>query len=86
MRTIYPHLSSGLNKGFNFKCPEGCQLLRKTGACSSRYLVIKARVRIYPPNECPGYDAKQSDGEVPAVLELWGMRSTPLLPLLPGPL
>ena len=39
-----------------------------------------------PPNECPGYDTKQSDGEVPAVLGLWGMRSTPLLPLLPGPL
>ena len=39
-----------------------------------------------PPNECPGYDTKQSDGEVPAVLELRGMRSTPSLPLLPGPL
>ena len=39
-----------------------------------------------PPNECPGYDTKQSDGEVPAMLELWGMRSTPSLPLLPGPL
>ncbi len=37
-------------------------------------------------NECPGYDTKQSDGEVPAVLGLWGMQSTPLLPLLPGPL
>ena len=35
---------------------------------------------------CPGYDTKQSDGEVPAMLELWGMRSTPSLPLLPGPL
>ncbi len=31
------------------------------------------------------YD-KQSDGEVPVVLELWGMRCTPLLPSLPGPL
>ena len=39
-----------------------------------------------PPNECPGYDTKQSDGEVPAMLELWGMRSTPSLLLLPGPL
>ena len=39
-----------------------------------------------PPNECPGYDTKQSDGEVPAVPELWGMQSTPSLPLLPGPL
>ena len=39
-----------------------------------------------PPNECPGYDTKQSDGEVPAMLELWGMQSTPSLPSLPGPL
>ena len=39
-----------------------------------------------PPNECPVYDTKQSDGEVPAVRELWGMRSTPSLPSLPGPL
>ena len=37
-------------------------------------------------NECSAYDTKQSDGEVPIMLELWGMRSTPSLPLLPGPL
>ena len=39
-----------------------------------------------PPKVCPGYDAKQSDGEFPVMLELWGLRSTPLLPSLPGPL
>ena len=39
-----------------------------------------------PPNECPVYDTKQSDGEVSAMLEFWGMPSTPSLPLLPGPL
>ena len=39
-----------------------------------------------PPHECPGYDTKQSDGEVPAILEPWLMRSTTSLPLLPGPL
>ena len=41
-----------------------------------------------PPkkNMCPGYDIKQSDDEVPVMLGLWGMRSTPSLPLLPGPL
>ena len=39
-----------------------------------------------PPNECPGYDTKQSDGEVPLMLELWEMRSTPSLASLPGPL
>ena len=36
--------------------------------------------------KCPGYDTKQSDGEAPVMLELWGIRSTPLLPSLPGPL
>ena len=30
-----------------------------------------------PHNECPWYDTKQSDGEVPVMLKLWGMRSTP---------
>ena len=37
-------------------------------------------------NKCPGYDTKQSDGEVSVMLELWEMWSTPSLPLLPGPL
>ena len=27
-------------------------------------------------NECPEYDTKQSDGEIPVMLELWGMWST----------
>ena len=36
--------------------------------------------------ECPGYDTEQSDGEAPEMLELWGMWSTSLLSLLPGPL
>ena len=38
------------------------------------------------PTDCPRYDTKQSDGEAPVMLELWGMRSTPLLPWLFGPL
>ena len=41
---------------------------------------------IAPTNVCPGYDTKQADGEAPIMLELWGMRSTPSLLLLPGPL
>ena len=39
-----------------------------------------------PYNDCPAYDSKQSYGEVPAIQEIWGMRSTPSLPSLPGPL
>ena len=34
----------------------------------------------------PGYDTKQSDGEAPVMLELWGMWSTLSLPSFPGPL
>ena len=36
------------------------------------------------PNECPGYDTKQSNGDVLVMLGLWGMQSTPSSPLLPG--
>ena len=43
-------------------------------------------IGVRSPNECPGYDTKQSDGGVPVILELWGMQSTPSLLLLPGPL
>ena len=39
-----------------------------------------------PLNVCPGYDTKKSDGKVPVMLDLWGMRSTSSLPSLPGPL
>ena len=39
-----------------------------------------------PHNECPKYDSKQFDGEIPTMLELWGMRSTFSLPLIPGSL
>ena len=52
--------------------------------CRIHWLHLCRGVRL-PPYECPGYDTKQSDGEVPAILELWGMQSTPLLPSLPGP-
>ena len=38
------------------------------------------------PQRVSWNDTKQSDGEVPVLLELWEMQSTPSLPLLPGPL
>ena len=34
-----------------------------------------------PPNESLGYDTKQSDGLLPVILELLGVRSKPSLPL-----
>ena len=35
------------------------------------------------PNEYPGYDTKQSEGEAPVKLELWRMRSSSSSPLFP---
>ena len=59
-------------------CPAGggCRLLRPLLCRGVRHL----------PNKGPGYDTEQSDGEVPVMLELWGMPSTPSLPSLPAPL
>ena len=37
-------------------------------------------------NEYPGYGTKQSDSVAQIMIELWGMWSTYLLPLLTGPL
>ena len=37
------------------------------------------------PHEYPGYDTKQSDGEVLVMLELLGIWSTSSMPLRPGP-
>ena len=37
-----------------------------------------------PLNKCHGYDTKQSDGEVPVMLELWRMQSILSLSLLSG--
>ena len=39
-----------------------------------------------PSNGCPEYVTKQSNGNVPVILELMRMRSTPLLLSLPDPL
>ena len=37
-----------------------------------------------PLNECPGYETKHFDGEVPVMLGLWKMRSIPSLSSPPG--
>ena len=45
------------------------------------WLLLCGGVR-FPPNKCPGYGTKQSDGEATVMLELWRMQSTPSLPSL----
>ena len=69
--------------------------MRKEGMTLSLYCLVGFGVgsRIHRlllckdhSNECPGYDTKQSNYEVPVMLKLWGMRSTLSLPWLPSPL
>ena len=53
--------------------------------CRIHQLLLCRGVRPHV-NECPGFDTKQSDDEVPVMQEFWEMQSTPSLPSLPGPL
>ena len=55
-------------------------------AWATEYINCISAESLESPNECPGYVTKQSDGEAPVILELWGMRSTPSLSALLGPL
>ena len=48
-------------------------------------LLLCRGVRPFPIRR-PGYDTKQSNGELPVMLELWEMQRTSLLLLLPTPL
>ena len=54
--------------------------------CRIHWLLLCREVRPPSPMSVLGYDTKQSDGKVLAMLELWGMRSTPSFTSLPGPL
>ena len=54
--------------------------------CRIHRLHVFKGVRPLPTNQCPGYDTKQVEGKTSVNLELWGIWSTPSLPLLPGPL
>ena len=47
-------------------------------------LGLKNTLTLTLPNECPAMTLNNLNGEVPVMLELWGMWSTPLMPSLPG--
>ena len=53
---------------------------------ASEYIDCISTERQDFPNECPGFDTKQSDSEAPVRLELLRIWNTCLLPSLPGPL
>ena len=53
--------------------------------CRTQWLLPCRVVRLLH-NECPEYDTKPSDGEVPVMLQFWGIRNIPLLSSLSGPL
>ena len=65
---------SAISSATELLCPVDC-------GCKIHRLLL---FRGVPPNESPGYDTKQSDSEVPVMLELWWMWSTPSLLSLLG--
>ena len=75
-----------------FSCDKLVRSGTNTGLCSVRWsckihrTASLQKVKTPHLNKCPGYDTKQSDGEVPVMLEFWWMGSTHLLPSLPSPL
>ena len=66
------------------KTPNECPVAQSTGAAEFIDCISAEESDFL--FESLGYDTKQSDGEVPVMLELWGMRSTPSLASLPGSL
>ena len=60
-------------------------LLSQLGLCDTLTVPL-LRGKIPLPNKCCRYDTKQSDGEIPVMLELWRMQSTLSLRSLSGPL
>ena len=62
-----------------------CKVAPSARAVLIRILLL-CRGTTPPTNECSEYGTKQSDLEVPVILEFWGIRSTPSMPSLPSPL
>ena len=63
-------------------CEQLYDFVSKTLLQSSGAVEFCSGLRL--PNEYPGYNTKQSNGEAPVILELWAIRSTSSLPSLPG--
>ena len=63
-----------------FLCLPNPSVAQSAGAVE--YTDCTSAEGLEPPHECPRYDTKQYDGEVPVMLGLWGIRSISSLPLL----
>ena len=70
----------------NFQLDKEQQKMVAQSAATVEYTDCFSAEGYDPPNGCPGYDTKQSDGEVSVMLKLWVMWKIPLLPSLPGSL
>ena len=68
------YVDSGSKDSHLFTCPV-------SWGCRKHWLHLCTGAR--PPPPMSVHDTKQSDGKVSVMLRLWGIRSTPSLPLLP---
>ena len=81
---IHVEIASTLGKSMNpiIFTQANCPI---SWGCRIHWQLLCRGLRPSSPNECPGYDIKQYDSEIPVMLELWGIQSVPSLPFLPGP-
>ena len=63
-----------------------CTLRVSIGYFTKKCAQLAGTVEYTDCTLCLGYNTKLSDGEVPVMVELWGMWSTPSLPWLQGSL
>ena len=64
----------------------GFELVTMSNSYDDNHYTTGTSIYSPTPNDCPGYDTKQSDGQASILLKFWGMQRTPSLPLFPGPL
>ena len=74
-----PYAVNSLQKGHQYHFPDYAIIPLNLVIFLSSQLVLENRPNLSlqsgktPPNECPRYDTKESDGEVSVMLELWEM-------------
>ena len=87
--SVFSHFQPSIIQSICYHCSIICAMYRQKyyPAGAVEYTDFSSAEGQAPPtNECPANDTKQSDGVVPVMPELWGIRSTSSLPSLPGPL
>ena len=67
--------NSGNSKQLFYAIAQNIEWPGRLGKQNTQMASLQRGKTLYLHDECPRYDTKQSDGEVPVILEFWGMQS-----------